>query len=199
MFDIEKIRQDFPILGRRVNNRPLVYFDSGATAQKPRVVIERSDELLREYNANIHRGVHFLSEQATEMYEEARECVRRFIGAEHREEIIFTAGATASLNTVAYAWGEKFLSKGDNIIISEMEHHSNIVPWQMLCERVGAELRVLRFDDEGALKMEELDGLLDGRTKMVAITQASNTLGTMPRLQSCTYTISSPPDRSRQR
>ena len=182
MFNVEDIRKDFPILSRTVNGKELVYLDSGATAQKPLQVIERVGEMLRMHNANIHRGVHFLSEQATEMYEEARECVRRFIGAEHREEIIFTAGATASLNTVAYAWGEKFLSKGDNIIISEMEHHSNIVPWQLVAERKGVEIRVLPFDDSGRLMVEKLDSLLDEKSRLVAVTQASNTLGTRPEL-----------------
>ena len=183
MFDVENIRKDFPILSRKVNGKDLVYLDSGATAQKPLQVIERVDEMLRLHNANIHRGVHYLSEQATEMYEAARESVCRFIGAEHREEIIFTAGATASLNTIAYAWGEKFLQKGDNIIISEMEHHSNIVPWQLIAERRGVEIRVLRFDDSGRLKVEELDSLLDDRSRLVAVTQASNTLGTRPELK----------------
>ena len=182
MFNVEDIRKDFPILSRTVNGKELVYLDSGATAQKPLQVIERVDEMLRMHNANIHRGVHFLSEQATEMYEEARECVRRFIGAEHRVEIIFTAGATASLNTVAYAWGEKFLSKGDNIIISEMEHHSNIVPWQLVAERMSVESRVLPFDDSGRLMVEKLDSLLDEKSRLVAVTQASNTLGTRPEL-----------------
>lgn len=183
MFNVEDIRKDFPILSRKVNGKDLVYLDSGATAQKPLQVIERVDDMLRMHNANIHRGVHHLSEQATEMYETARESVRRFIGAECREEVIFTAGATASLNTVAYAWSEKFLHEGDNIIISEMEHHSNIVPWQVMAERKGAEIRVLPFDDDGRLKVEELDSLLDDKTRLVAVTQASNTLGTRPDLK----------------
>lgn len=183
MFDVDTIRRDFPILGREVNGKPLVYLDSGATAQKPECVIQCVERIYRECNANIHRGVHHLSEEATRMYEAARDVVREFIGAAHREEVIFTAGATASLNMVAYAWGEKFLSKGDNIIISEMEHHSNIVPWQLIAERKGVEIRVLEFDDEGALKTEMLDHLLDKRTRMVAVTQASNTLGTRPDLR----------------
>ena len=182
MFDIEKIREDFPILGRMVNNRQLVYFDSGATAQKPLAVIERGDELMREYNANIHRGVHHLSGKMTELYEEARECVREFIGAEQREEVIFTSGATASINLVAYAWSERSLKEGDNIVVSEMEHHSNIVPWQMAAERKGAELRALPFDDSGELRMDLLDTLIDARTRLVAVTEASNTLGTCPDL-----------------
>lgn len=181
--NINSIRNDFPILGTQVNGKPLIYLDSGATAQKPERVIEAVNRLHREQNANIHRGVHRLSEQATELYEQARERVRGFIGAEQREEIIFTAGATASINTVAYAWSEKFLHEGDNIVISEMEHHSNIVPWQLMAERRGAEIRVLPFDDAGRLMVEQLDRLLDDKTRMVAVTQASNTLGTRPDLQ----------------
>ena len=181
-FDISKIRADFPILSRTVNNRPLVYFDSGATAQKPLVVIERVDELMRHYNANIHRGVHHLSGRMTDMYEEARERVRRFIGAEHREEVVFTSGATASINLVAYAWSERFLKVGDNIVVSEMEHHSNIVPWQLAAMRHGAELRMLPFNESGELCMEQLDSLIDERTRLVAVTEASNTLGTCPDL-----------------
>ena len=181
-FDINDIRRDFPILSRSVNNRPLVYFDSGATAQKPTAVIEKVDELMRHYNANIHRGVHHLSGRMTDMYEEARERVRQFIGAEHREEVVFTSGATASINLVAYAWSERFLKAGDNIVVSEMEHHSNIVPWQLAAMRHGAELRVLPFDERGELCMEQLDDLIDERTRLVAVTEASNTLGTCPHL-----------------
>lgn len=183
MFNVDKIRADFPILEREVNRRKLVYFDSGATAQKPLSVINLTDKLYREYNANIHRGVHHLSGQMTDMYEAARERVREFIGAEHREEVVFTAGATASINLVAYAWSEKFLHEGDNVVVSEMEHHSNIVPWQLACQRKGAELRVLPFDDEGALRVDMLDSLVDERTKLVAVTEASNTLGTCPNLE----------------
>ena len=179
-YDIELIRGDFPILGERVNNRLLVYFDSGATAQKPLRVINRMDELMRRYNANIHRGVHHLSGVMRDMYEQSRETIRRFIGAEHREEVVFTAGATASINLVAQAWSAKYLREGDNVVVSEMEHHSNIVPWQLACERHGAELRVLPFDESGALRMDMLSELIDERTKLVAVTEASNTLGTMP-------------------
>ena len=181
-YDVSHIRRDFPILGESVNNRALVYFDSGATAQKPLAVINRMDELMRRYNANIHRGVHHLSGVMTDMYEQARESVRRFIGAEHREEVIFTAGATASINLVAQAWSAKFLRDGDNIVVSEMEHHSNIVPWQLAAERHGAELRVLPFDDRGELRLDMLDELIDERTRLVAVTEASNTLGTRPEL-----------------
>lgn len=182
-YDIEHIRHNFPILEREVNRRKLVYFDSGATAQKPLEVIETTERLMREYNANIHRGVHHLSGVMTEMYEEAREKLRQFIGAEHREEVIFTSGATASINLVAYAWSQRYLRAGDNVVVSEMEHHSNIVPWQLACERHGAELRVLPFDDCGELQLDKLDELIDSRTRLVAVTEASNTLGTMPSLE----------------
>ena len=183
MFDLKAIREEFPILAREVHGRSLVYLDSGATAQKPLCVIDEIDRLHRELNANIHRGVHFLSEQTTDLYEQARERVRAFIGAESRTEIVFTAGATASINLVAQAWSEKFLHEGDNIVVSEMEHHSNIVPWQLAAQRRGAQLRVLPFDDRGEVCYERLGELLDERTKLVAITQASNTLGTMPDLR----------------
>lgn len=182
-YDVESIRGDFPILERKVNNRPLVYFDSGATAQKPEVVINTTDRLMRECNANIHRGVHHLSGAMTAKYEEARETVRRFIGAEYKEEVIFTAGATASINLVAYAWSARNLREGDNIVVSEMEHHSNIVPWQLAAERYGAELRVLPFDDRGELRVDMLASLIDNRTRLVAVTEASNTLGTVPNLE----------------
>lgn len=183
MLDVGKIREEFPILGRTVYGKPLVYLDSGATAQKPGSVIDTVDYLHRELNANIHRGVHYLSEEATSLYESSRERIAAFIGAAEKEEIVFTAGATASLNTVAYAWGEKFVHAGDNIVISEMEHHSNIVPWQLLAQRKGAEIRVLPFDDTGRLRTELLPSLVDERTRAVAVTQASNTLGTRPDLR----------------
>lgn len=183
MFDVTAIREEFPILKQQVYGRPLVYLDSGATAQKPEVVIRTLDRLHRELNANIHRGVHYLSEQATELYEAARATVADFVGAAAREEVVFTAGATAAINTVAYGWGDRFVEAGDNVVVSEMEHHSNIVPWQLLCERRGASLRVLPFDDAGRLMVERLPELLDERTKLVAVTQASNTLGTRPDLR----------------
>lgn len=182
-FDVETVRREFPILSREVYGKPLVYLDSGATAQKPQCVIDKIASLYRETNANIHRGVHLLSEEATVQYEAAREAVADFIGAAEKEEVVFTAGATASLNTVAYAWGERFVHAGDNLVISEMEHHSNIVPWQLLAERKGAEIRMLPFDDEGRLCTERLASLLDSRTRVVAVTQASNTLGTRPDLR----------------
>ena len=182
MFDIEKIRAEFPILSREVYGKKLVYLDSAATAQKPRCVVEKMSELLLNDNANIHRGVHLLSEEMTAKYEEAREVVRAFIGAEHREEIVFTSGATMSLNLVASSYCEKFLCECDNVVVSHIEHHSNIVPWQLATERKGAELRVIPVDDNGALELDTLETLVDEHTKVVAITQASNTLGTKPNL-----------------
>ena len=182
MFDPYKIRDDFPILSTTVYGRPLAYLDSGATAQKPRCVIDKVAELMTCSNANIHRGVHHLSERMTSEYERARERVREFIGARSSEEVIFTSGATAAVNTVAYAWSARYLAAGDNILLSEMEHHSNIVPWQLAAERHGAQIRVLPFDDDGRLMTELLPELIDSRTRMVAVTQASNTLGTRPDL-----------------
>ena len=182
MFDVEKIREEFPILSRKVYGKPLTYLDSGATAQKPLCVVEKMSELLLNDNANIHRGVHLLSEEMTVRYEEAREVVRAFIGARCREEVVFTSGATMSLNLVASSWCEKNLGEGDNIVISHIEHHSNIVPWQLAAERKGAELRVIPVADDGSLELDKLDTLVDERTKVVAVTQASNTLGTKPDL-----------------
>ena len=182
MFDVEKIRAEFPILEREVYGKRLTYLDSGATAQKPRCVVAKMEELLLNDNANIHRGVHRLSEEMTVRYEEAREVVRTFIGASCREEVIFSSGATMSLNLVASSYCEKNLTEGDNIVVSHIEHHSNIVPWQLAAERKGAELRVIPVADDGSLELDTLDGLIDERTKVVAVTQASNTLGTKPNL-----------------
>ena len=182
MFDVEKIRAEFPILSREVYGKRLTYLDSGATAQKPRCVVEKMAKLLLNENANIHRGVHRLSEEMTVRYEEAREVVRTFIGAAHREEVIFTSGATMSLNLVASSWCEKNLKEGDNIVVSHIEHHSNIVPWQLAAERKSAELRVIPVVEDGSLELDKLDSLIDEHTKVVAITQASNTLGTKPDL-----------------
>ena len=182
MFDVEKIRAEFPILSREVYGKKLIYLDSAATAQKPRCVVEKMSELLLNDNANIHRGVHLLSEEMTAKYEEAREVVRQFVGAECREEIVFTSGATMSLNLVASSFCERNLHEGDNVVVSHIEHHSNIVPWQLATERKGAELRVIPVADNGALELGTLDTLIDERTKVVAVTQASNTLGTRPDL-----------------
>lgn len=183
MYDVETLRKEFPLLALEVYSKPLTYFDNGATAQKPRAVLDAIDRVYRSLNGNIHRGVHYLSEECTAWYEASRQEIAQFIGAREKEEVIFTAGATASLNTVAQAWGSKFVHAGDNIVVSEMEHHSNIVPWQFVAERTGAEIRVLEFDDRGALRMEMLDSLIDAHTKVVAVTQASNTLGTRPDLK----------------
>ena len=182
-WNVEKIREEFPVLSRQVYGKPLAYLDNGATAQKPRCVIDKIDRMHREMNANVHRGAHYMSEVCTEEYEAARRAVADFIGAGSTREIVFTAGATASINTVAYSFGERFIGAGDNVITTEMEHHSNIVPWQLICGRKGAELRVIPFDDDGRLKIETLDQLIDNRTRIVCITQTSNVLGTCPDLK----------------
>jgi len=181
-FNPEKIRSDFPILSRTVHGKPLVYLDNAATSQKPAAVIDRSAALLCELNANIHRGVHFMAEESTVLYEAARETVRDFINARSACEVVFTSGATAGINAVAYSFAEYAIRRGDNVVVSEMEHHSNIVPWQLLCERKGAQLRVLPFNDDGELETEKLGGLIDAHTRMVAVTQMSNVLGTRPDL-----------------
>ncbi len=177
--DIFKIRADFPILAQTVYGKPIVYMDNGATTQKPQVVI---DALVRMYtgcNANIHRGVHYLSEQATEAYESARRTVRDFLNAGLSQEIVFTSGVTASINLVAFSYGERFIKPGDEIILSVMEHHSNIVPWQMMCERKGARLRVIPITESGELMMDDYRKLLNERTRLVAVTHVSNTMGTI--------------------
>ena len=176
---IEEIRSDFPILSTKVYGKPLVYLDNGATTQKPVQVISVMEELYRTANANVHRGVHYLSDMVSDRYEAARETVRRFINAPKKEEIIFTAGTTASVNTVAFSFGEKYVHEGDEIVISGMEHHANIVPWQMLCERKGAMLKVIPFSDEGVLDLEAFRMLLTERTRIVAVTHVSNVLGTV--------------------
>lgn len=179
MFDVAKIRRDFPILSRTVYNRPLVYLDNSATTQKPRVVV---DSIVREYyseNANVHRGVHFLSQQATDLYEQARGRVRTFINARSDKEIVFTRGTTESLNLVASSFGERFMGEGDEVIISAMEHHSNIVPWQLLQERKGIRLRVIPINDRGELLLDEYEKLFNKRTRIVAVTHVSNVLGTV--------------------
>jgi cysteine desulfurase / selenocysteine lyase len=178
-FDIQKIRADFPILSQTVYSKPLVYFDNGATTQKPRQVIDRIDKLHREQNSSIHRGVHYLSEQMTDLYEGARRTIQEFIHAEYSQEIIFTAGTTASINTVAFSFGERFVKEGDEIIVSGLEHHSNLVPWQMLCERKNAKLRIIPFSDAGELLLDEYRKLLSNKTRLVAVNQVSNSLGTI--------------------
>ena len=178
-FDVNRVRADFPVLRQQVNGKPLVYLDNGATSQKPQCVI---DELVRYYtteNANVHRGVHTLSQMATEDYEGARSKIRRFINAADDREIIYTSGTTEGINLVAHAFGRQNVGPGDEIIVSNMEHHSNIVPWQMLCEEKGARLRVVPIDDSGELLMDEYERMLSPRTKLVSITHVSNALGTI--------------------
>ncbi|MDQ5871575.1 MAG: cysteine desulfurase [Acidobacteriota bacterium] len=178
-FDVEEVRRDFPILDEKVRGKPLVYLDSAATTQKPRVVIERLDRYYRTENANIHRGIHFLSERATEAYEEARATVARFLGAADAREIVFVRGTTEAINLVAQSYGRKFIGEGDEIIVSAMEHHSNIVPWQILREQVGADLRVIPMNDHGELLVDEYERLFSDQTKLVAVTHVSNALGTI--------------------
>ncbi|MBA7541144.1 Cysteine desulfurase SufS [subsurface metagenome] len=179
-YDIEKIRADFPVLEQKVyNNKPLIYLDNGATTQKPLRVIRVVNRYHSELNSSIHRGVHFLSDQATNAYEKARETVRNFINAEKKEEIIFTSGTTGSINMLAFSFGEQFLEEGDEIIISEMEHHANIVPWQMLCERKKTKLKVIPFDDNGVLDLEVYENRITDKTKLISVTHISNTLGTV--------------------
>ena len=178
-FDVEKVREDFPILKRLVNGNPLVYLDNGATSQKPQPVI---DAIVRYYtteNSNVHRGVHTLSQEATEDYETARGKIRRFINASEDREIIFTRNTTEGINLVAHSYARRHVGPGDDIIVSNMEHHSNIVPWQMVCEETGANLRVVPIDDTGELLMDEYDRMLSPRTKLVSITHVSNALGTI--------------------
>jgi cysteine desulfurase/selenocysteine lyase len=178
MKSIDEIRADFPILGRAVYEKPLVYFDNGATTQKPSCVIDAMNDVYLRYNSNIHRGVHFLSDLSSSAYEEARTAVCNFINAGTREEIIFTSGTTGSINGVAYSFGERYIKEGDEIIVSHLEHHANIVPWQMLCERKGARLRVIPVNDSGAIEFGEFTKLLNRKTKIVAVAQVSNAFGT---------------------
>lgn len=172
------VRSDFPLLGRSLDGKPLVYLDSAATSQKPRVVLEALRRYYEEYNANVHRGLYRIAEQATLAYEEARAKVARFLGA-RPEEVVFTRGTTESVNLVAYAYGDAFVQEGDEILLTEMEHHSNLVPWQRLAERRGARLRFLRVRSDGTLDLDPLDRLLSERTRLVAITHQSNVLGTI--------------------
>lgn len=178
-FDVLSVRQQFPILNREVKGKPLVYFDNAATSQKPQVVIDALVDYYTRFNANIHRGIHTLAEEATAAYETTRDKARDFIGASSREEIIFTRGTTEGINLVAYAWGRQNLKAGDEVIVSAMEHHSNIVPWQVLCEEKDAVLRVIPIDDNGELIMDEFTKLLGERTKLVSVVHASNSLGTI--------------------
>ena len=179
VMDLNKIREDFPILSRTVYNRPLVYLDNGATTQKPRCVVDAITDEYYSVNANVHRGVHFLSQQATELHEASRETVRRFINARSTNEIVFTRGTTESINLLAYSFGEAMMKEGDEVIISTMEHHSNIVPWQLLAERKGIRLRVIPITDEGELMMDEYERLFTEKTRLVSVMHVSNVLGTV--------------------
>ena len=177
--DIEKIRKDFPILQAKVYGKQLIYLDNAATTQKPRAVLQSLENYYTQYNSNVHRGVHFLSQQATEAYEEARKKIAAYINAHYEHEIIFTKGTTNGINLVASSFGRKFLKEGDEVLISAMEHHSNIVPWQLICEEKGAILKVIPIDEQGELKMDAFDELLTGKVKIVAVTYVSNSLGTI--------------------
>jgi cysteine desulfurase/selenocysteine lyase len=179
MKSIFDIRDDFPLLSRKIHDKPLVYLDNGATTQKPGCVLDAVREVYTNYNGNVHRGVHAMSDLTSEAYENAREKVRSFINAGSREEIIFTAGATASINAVAFSFGERYVNEGDEIIISHLEHHANIVPWQMMIERKRAVLRVIPVDEKGDIVFDEFLKLLNPRTRLVAVTQVSNALGTI--------------------
>jgi cysteine desulfurase/selenocysteine lyase len=178
-FDVEKVRREFPILHQKVNGKPLVYLDNAATSQKPESVLRALDKYYREYNSNIHRGVHYLSERATQAYEQGRAAAQRFINAVDPSEVIFVRGTTEAINLVTQTWGRKHVGAGDEIIISAIEHHSGIVPWQMLCEEKGAKLRVIPIDDNGELLLEEYEKLLGPKTKFVSVVHVSNALGTI--------------------
>jgi cysteine desulfurase / selenocysteine lyase len=178
-WDVERVREDFPVLRQTVNGKPLIYLDNAASSQVPQVVIDRGSAYLEHEHSNIHRGVHYLSQRATTAYEGARETVKRFINAREARECIFVRGATEGINLVMHGYGRKFIGRNDEIIISAMEHHANIVPWQMLCEEKGALLRVIPMNDAGELLLDEYEGLLNERTKFIAVTHVSNALGTI--------------------
>lgn len=177
MISINEIRQMFPLLSRQIYGKQLIYFDNAATSQRPQSVLDLWNRLSTQSNANIHRGIHRLSEEATAEYENTRDYVRQFLNAQHREEIVFTSGTTAAINLVAFSFGEAFVGEGDEVIVSEVEHHSDIVPWQMMCQRKKAVLKVLKVDDSGHLMVDSLKSLITERTKIVAVTQISNVLG----------------------
>lgn len=177
--DVYAVREQFPILARRVKDKPLVYFDNAATTQKPQQVIDALTNYYTGYNANIHRGIHSLAEEATKAFEQTRDTVREFIHAGSREEIVFTRGTTESINLVANSWGRENLNPGDEVIISTMEHHSNIVPWQLICGEKGARLRIIPISEEGELLMDEFRKLLNPKTRLVSVVHASNALGTI--------------------
>ena len=188
MYNIQKIREDFPILSRTVYGRPLIYLDNGATTQKPRCVVDAIADEYYSVNANVHRGVHFLSQQATELHEASRETVRRFLNARSTNEIIFTRGTTESINLLAASFGEACMKEGDEVILSVMEHHSNIVPWQLLRDRRGIVIRVIPMNDRGELLLDEYERLFTPRTRLVAVTHVSNVLGTVNPVREMTAT-----------
>lgn len=177
MISVNEIRHMFPLLSRQIYGKQLIYFDNAATSQRPQSVLDLWNRLSTQSNANIHRGIHRLSEEATAEYENTRDYVRQFLNAQHREEIVFTSGTTAAINLVAFSFGEAFVGEGDEVIVSEVEHHSDIVPWQMMCQRKKAVLKVLEVDDSGHLMVDSLNSLITERTKIVAVTQISNVLG----------------------
>ena len=177
--ETDSIRSQFPILDQKVYGKPLVYFDNAATTQKPQSVIDTLCRYYQTLNSNIHRGAHYLAAEATEEYEQTRRAVQQFINARHSHEIVFTRGTTESINLVAASFGQRFLKEGDEVVVSAMEHHSNIVPWQLACERQGAKLRVIPFDDDGVLDLKALRGMLNEKTRIVAVNHVSNTLGTV--------------------
>lgn len=177
MISVNEIRQMFPLLSRQIYGKQLIYFDNAATSQRPQSVLDLWNRLSTQSNANIHRGIHRLSEEATAEYENTRDYVRQFLNAQHREEIVFTSGTTAAINLVAFSFGEAFVGEGDEVIVSEVEHHSDIVPWQMMCQRKKTVLKVLKVDDSGHLMVDSLNSLITERTKIVAVTQISNVLG----------------------
>lgn len=177
MISVNEIRQMFPLLSRQIYGKQLIYFDNAATSQRPQSVLDLWNRLSTQSNANIHRGIHRLSEEATAEYENTRDYVRQFLNAQHREEIVFTSGTTAAINLVAFSFGEAFVGEGDEVIVSEVEHHSDIVPWQMMCQRKKAVLKVLKVDDSGHLMVDSLNSLITERTKIVSVTQISNVLG----------------------
>lgn len=177
MISVNEIRQMFPLLSRQIYGKQLIYFDNAATSQRPQSVLDLWNRLSTQSNANIHRGIHRLSEEATAEYENTRDYVRQFLKAQHREEIVFTSGTTAAINLVAFSFGEAFVGEGDEVIVSEVEHHSDIVPWQMMCQRKKAVLKVLKVDDSGHLMVDSLNSMITDRTKIVAVTQISNVLG----------------------
>ena len=178
-WDVEKIRKDFPVLSQTVNGKPLVYLDNSASSQVPQLVIDRGSKYLAEEHSNIHRGVHYLSQHATTAYEAAREKIKRFINAKEPQECIFVRGTTEGINLVAFSYGRKFIGEGDEIIISQMEHHSNIIPWQQVAEEKGAKIRVIPMNERGELIIDEYENMLNERTKIVAVAHVSNSLGTV--------------------